>query len=343
MAGGTQVTTTNTKPWEGQEEFMKRGYARAEDLYSTGRFTPAFYGAQGTVSQGAAAIPQVAPGVAAFSPRQRAPMDAIYALAMGDRQKALQAQTERAYLGAEGVPGLIPYSQEAMNYGQNRGMATGPGGYASMLPFQAGQYESMLRGDIDTGQFGNIADVYRREAQSQLENEMLPAIRSKLIGYGQTGGSSRGDLIQAKAISSANQRASDNIAKAMFDAQTRATAGRLPAAQMGLGAQQFGMGYGLEGMRGAREAMGLYPALTTTPFAPLSQAQEIGEQERALNQAAIQRDLARYEYQAGLPTRGLQSYLAGISGQPGGSAMTTGPSGSNIGETLLTALIASQF
>ena len=112
---------------------------------------------------------------------------------------------------------------------------------------------------------------------------------------------------------------------------------------MGLGAQQFGMGYGLEGMRGAREAMGLYPALTTTPFAPLSQAQEIGEQERALNQAAIQRDLARYEYQAGLPTRGLQSYLAGISGQPGGSAMTTGPSGSNIGETLLTALIASQF
>lgn len=343
MSGGTQVTTTTSEPWAKQEPYLEAGYRRAEDLYRTNRFTPDFYGAEGTMSQGAMAIPQVAPGVAAFTQRQLDPMMAAYNYAMGPRAQALQSASEAGYLGGAGVPGILPYAQGIMNYGYNRGQATGPGGYASMLPFQEGQYESMLRGDVDTGQFGNIADVYRREAQSQLENEMLPAIRSKLIGYGQTGGSTRGDLIQAKAISSANQRVSDNIAKAMFDAQTRATAGRLPAAQMGLGQQQFGMGYGLEGMRGAREAMGLYPTLTATPFAPLAQAQQIGEQERALRQAALARDMARYEYQANLPTRGLQSYLAGVGGQPGGTSVTTGPSGANLGNTLLTALIASQI
>ena len=96
MAGGTQVTTTTTDPWAEQEPFLRVGMARAEDLYSSNRFSPAFYGQPGTVSEGAAAIPQIAPGVASFAPRQRAGMDATYGYAMGDRPQALQEATESA-------------------------------------------------------------------------------------------------------------------------------------------------------------------------------------------------------------------------------------------------------
>ena len=121
-----------------------------------------------------------------------------------------------------------------------------PGGYAGMLPFDEAQYTGLLAGDVDETQFGDVADSYRREAMGQLQEEMLPGIRSKMVGF-QPGGGTRGDLLQSKALSSANQRVSDNIAKAMFGAQQQAEAMRLPAAQMGLGAQQFWHGLWITG------------------------------------------------------------------------------------------------
>ena len=68
----------------------------------------------------------------------------------------------------------------------------------------------------------------------------------------------------------------------------------MPAAQMGLGAQQFGMGYGLQGMQGAQAGMGMVPGLMQAPLGMYGAAQGVGEQQRALNQAAINRDISRY-------------------------------------------------
>ena len=143
---------------------------------------------------------------------------------------------------------------------------------------------------------------------------MLPGIRSKMVGF-QPGGGTRGDLLQAKALSSANQRVSDNIAKAMFGAQQQAEAMRLPAAQMGLGAQQFGMGYGMQGMEGARAGLGMYTIPDVCSVRSMyGAAQGIGAQQQALNQAAIDYDIARYEYQAQLPQQALGQYLSSVSG-----------------------------
>ena len=208
-----------------------------------------------------------------------------------------------------------------------------------MTPFSEDQYGGLLAGDVDTTQFGDVADVYRREAMGQLEEEMLPGIRSKIVGF-QPGGGTRGDLLQAKALSSANQRVSDNIAKAMFGAQQQAEAMRLPAAQMGLGAQQFGMGYGMRGMEGARAGMGMYPSLMGAPLGMYGAAQGIGAQQQALDQAAIDRDISRYEYQSQLPQQALGQYLSSVQGDYGGLSQATGPGGTGGAETLIAALAA---
>ena len=46
-----------------------------------------------------------------------------------------------------------------------------------------------------------------------------------------------------------------------------------------------------------------------------------------MNQAAIDRDMQRYEYQQQVPITGLQNYLAGISGEYGGTSQAVGPGG----------------
>ena len=43
MSGGSQTQSTRTEPYEAQVPYLKAGFERAEDLYTSGRMTPAFY------------------------------------------------------------------------------------------------------------------------------------------------------------------------------------------------------------------------------------------------------------------------------------------------------------
>ena len=117
----------------------------------------------------------------------------------------------------------------------------------------------------------------------------------------------------------------------------------MPAAQMGIGAQQFGMGYGLQGLQGAQAGLGMYPSLMQAPLGMYGAAQGVGEQQRALNQAAINRDVARYEYQQAAPQQALQSYLAGISGDYGGMTTARGPGGADPAATAIAALVGGMI
>ena len=120
MAGGTQVTTTTTQPWEKQEPFLeKRGCEYAQNLYSGGSFAPEFYGSPGTQQgAGSANIGQVAPGVAAFDPQQQAGNEEILPnYAMGPIPEAYSGAAASGLLGAEGIPGILPYAQSAMGQG----------------------------------------------------------------------------------------------------------------------------------------------------------------------------------------------------------------------------------
>ena len=347
MAGGTQVTTTTAEPWEAQQKYLERGFGRAEDLYQGGQFAAPFYGAPGTVGTDVAGMETVAPGLAGFDPTQQRAMDLTSQYALGNRPAAMQSAAETSLLGGVGAggqiqPGVLPYSQAVMAQGALTGML-GPGQYGAILPFEGDQYSQMLRGDVDYegGPYQQMADVYRQQAEDQMQ-QALGNVRQGQVLY-QPGGGSRGDIYNAAVAASGQKALAANLAGLYGGAYQQGQAGRMPAAQMGLGAQQFGMGYGLQGLQGAQAGLSMYPSLMQAPLGMYGAAQGVGEQQRALNQAAINRDIARYEYQQAAPQQALQSYLAGISGDYGGMTTSRGAGGADPTATAIASLVGAMI
>ena len=305
MSGGTQSTTTRTEPYEEQKPYLVTGFERAEDLYTTGKMTPSYF-----------------PGtrIAPFDPATVDAQIAGMTYATGPRPANLQAGAETTQLGG------LQYGRDLMDYGTAMRSPMTAAGYSNLTPFTDSQYSSLLSGEVDTSVFNPLADAYRSEAMGQLTGEILPGIRSSLVQY-QPGGSTRGDIIQANAVSAANQRVTDNLGRAMFDAYGDAQARRMGAAQLGLGAQQFGIGQGSTGAGIGASYLGQYPTIMSAPLANISAMDRIGQQRQGMEQRGIDSAMQRYEYESQLPTIGLQNYLAAISGDYGSSVTATGPAG----------------
>jgi len=335
MAGGTQTTYTRTDPWEPQQPYLRTGMARVEDAYRDNLFSPEFYGTAGTMSEGAQALNQVAPGLIGFNPNEMQAMQSAYDYGMGGRAGELMSQSESSYLDD-----ILPYTQNLMGIGERSALMGSPGNeYSTYLPFEDDQYSQMLRGDVDydSGHFGMMADAYRGQFEDQVA-EGLANVRQGTISY-QPGGGSRGDIFAANVASAGQKALAQNLAGLYGGAYQQAQAGRMPAAQMGIGQQQFGMGYGLQGLQGAQTALGQYPGMLSSPFGVYGQAAQLGSEQRAMDQAALNRDIARYEYQSALPQQALQSYLAGVHGDYGGMTTARGPGGTNMGDAVMSTLL----
>ena len=307
MSGGSQTQTTRTEPWDAQKDYLKTGFSRAEDLYSTGKMTPGYY--TGT---------RIAP----FDPSTLQAQKAALSYASGPRPANLQAGAETTQLGG------LQYGRDLMDYGTAMRSPMTGAGYAGLTPFTDAQYAGLLSGEVDTSVFNPLADAYRSEAMSQLTGEVLPGIRSQIVQY-QPGGSTRGDIIQANAVAAANQRITDNLGKAMFGAYGDAQGRRMGAAQMGLGAQQFGVGQGATGAGIGTGYLGQYPNIMSAPLTNIAAMDKVGQQRQAMDQRGIQSAMDRYSYESQLPTIGLQNYLAAISGDYGSNVQATGPAGPN--------------
>ena len=305
MSGGSQSQTTRTEPWDAQKDYLKTGFARAEDLYSTGKMTPGYY--SGT---------RIAP----FDPASLEAQRSALTYATGPRPANLQAGAETTQLGG------LQYGRDLMDYGTSMRSPMTGAEYANLTPFTADQYSGLLSGEVDASVFDPLADAYRSEAMGQLTGEILPGIRSQIVQY-QPGGSTRGDIIQANAVAAANQRVTDNLGRAMFDAYNQAQGRRRGAAQMGLGAQQFGVGQGAAGAGIGTSYLGQYPNIMSAPLTNIAAMDKIGQQRQAMEQRGIQSALDRYAYESQLPTIGLQNYLAAISGDYGSNVTATGPAG----------------
>jgi len=313
MSGGSKVQTTRTEPWEQQKPYLEQGFKRAEDLYTSGKLTPGYFGGS---------------TLAGFNPAETAGQESALTYLTAGRAPNLMAGAETTALDTMG------YGRGAMNYGAGAAGPLSQDQYAGMTPFTNAQYGDLLAGNVNTDAFGPLADAYRQEAMGQLTGEVLPGIRTA-ITQSQAGGGTRGDILQSNAVAAAQQNISDNLAKAEFGAYQQAQADRLSAAQMGLGAQQQAMGYGMQGAGAAQGALGQYPSIMGAPLQAYDKMQGIGAQRRAMDQAAIQQDMQKYQYEAALPQIGLQNYLAGISGEYGGTSTGVGPGGPN---PLLSAL-----
>ena len=318
MAGGSKVQTTRSEPWEQQKPYLERGFEFTEDLYRSGALNPAYYGGQ---------------TVAGFTPAQKAAQEATL-------RYATDPQTEQ-FMGAaqQGMGDIYLAGQRAMTHGATAAQPLTQTQYSTLTPFGDEQYRDILAGrvDTDTGPFKDVADVYGRQAMAQLTGEILPGIRQQMVQT-QPGGGTRGDIVQANAIAAAQQQVTDKIAEAQFGAYNQAQGMRMPAAQMGLGAQQQRMGYGMQGAGATQGALSQYPSILGAPLAMTGAAGQVGAQQQAMDQQLLDAAKQEYAYNAQRAQLGLQNYMAGISGEYGGTSQGTGPAGPN---PLVTALASA--
>ena len=331
MSGGSKVQTTRSEPWELQKPYLTQGFQRAEELYSGGQMEPAYYGTTLDPATGSYVTDPSLPTLAGFTPAEQQAQQAALTYA--------QSPLTEEFMGSAqaGLGGTLGYGAGAMGYGAGAAAPLSQDQYAGMTPFSSSQYGDLLSGEVNTDVFGPLADAYRQEAMGQLTGEVLPGIRTA-ITQSQAGGGTRGDILQANATAAAQQRISDNLARAEFDAYGQAQDRRMQAAQMGLGAQQQAMGYGMQGAGAMQGALSQYPSILGAPLSMTDAASAVGGQQRAMNQAAIDRDMQRYEYQQQVPITGLQNYLAGISGEYGGTSQAVGPGGPSPALGIMAAL-----
>jgi len=317
MAGGTKVQTTRTEPWEQQKPYLERGFEFTEDLYRGGQLNPAYYGGE---------------TVAGFTAPQAAAQEATLRYATDPQTEALMGAAQA------GLGGTLGYGAGAMRAGETAAQPLTQEQYSTFTPFNQYQYGDLLAGrvDTDTGPFKDVADVYGRQAMNQLTGTVLPGIRSS-ITQSQAGGGTRGDIVQANAVAAAQQQISDNIAKAQFDAYSQAQGRMMPAAQMGLGAQQQRMDYGMQGAGATRGALSQYPSILGAPLAMTGAVGQVGAEQQAMDQQMLDAARQEYAYTAQRPQLGLQNYMAGISGEYGGQTTGTGPGGPSPIATALAA------
>jgi hypothetical protein len=362
MGGGTQVSTSTTEPWEQQIPYLTSGFKAAKDLFNKG--IPEYYPGETlagfdpaqTAANKAILGYAMGPRPAAQQAGAERQLLDTYGLAknlgrMGGAaaQRGLQLQGP---LSQGQYSGLTPYSHRQYNDLLAGNVKVGAG-----TPFGTRQYSDLLAGNVRTGAgtpYGAMENALTQGVIGNLQKNVLPGIRQQQVMY-QPGGSSMGANQQNKAVTEATVAGLTKPLAQMYgnayqtaqgmrmpaaqmygDAYQTAQGLRMPAAQMGLGAQQFGMNYGLEGQRLAQGAgqLGLgavdrYPGVMNAPLGMYGAMGKVGAQRRAMTQAAMDRDMARYEYQANAPQTALRNYMAMVTGDYGstGTQTTPGPSG----------------
>ena len=178
------------------------------------------------------------------------------------------------------------------------GYVTGPRA-AGQQSYAEGALTRGLSGEIDLTKFNPMMTALGSQMQSQLTGKVLPGIRQSMVEY-QPGGSSRGDLVQSQAISAANQQMLNKAAEMYGGAYQ--------------GAQQRATQWG-----------GMYPSIMNAPLSTYGALGQVGEQQRGMQQEAINRDMAKYQYDVTKPQSQLANYMSMISGDYGGTTTQVAP------------------
>jgi hypothetical protein len=252
------------------------------------------------------AAPEYYPGetLAGFDPMQKAAQQATIGYAMGPRVAGMQA-------GGEGA------------------LMRSLGGYTGFTPGQAGD---LLAGNVRTGAgtpYGAMENALTQGVTSNLQQNILPGIRQQQIQY-QPGGSSRANLAQNQAIAKAVQSGlTKPLADMYSDAYQTAQGLRMPMSQSIIGQQQYGQQ--------------MYPSIMAAPLNIYGAMGDVGAQRRAMTQATMDSDMARYQYQAAAPQQQLANYMKMITGNYGGTTTQTSPGPSALDQIGQVAGIASMF
>lgn len=161
----------------------------------------------------------------------------------------------------------------------------------------------------------NAAKAATQPIITQLKEEVLPGINSGAISSGGLGGSRQG-IAQAQGIERASRAAMDTSAGIYNNAYS-------------------------QGLQTLSNTLGLMPTLQQASFMPGAAQSAVGAQQREMNQANINEDMARYTYNQNLPYQNLTEYGNTI-GKPFGGTSTSSvqATGDSSGQTIGAILAA---
>ena len=82
-----------------------------------------------------------------------------------------------------------------------------------------------------------------------------------------------------------------------------------------------------------------YPSIMGAPLESMAAMGGVGEEQRAMDQAQMDRSMAEYQYDTTAPQQQLQQYLGNIAGQYGATQQTTPSAMSQAGNAAMVAAI----
>ncbi len=189
------------------------------------------------------------------------------------------------------VAGFTPAQMASMNMTSNYVQ----GGAQDMMKNQNQVYQQMMSGQVNTGAgspYANMADAYKRQAVGQAQDAMAE-LRSSQIAY-QPGGSSRGEMLNERVMEDTNQGISDNLAA------------------------MYGQAYD-NAQQKQTQALSQYGSIMNMPLEMSKQLyNRVGLPQQTLNQAIMDDQKKRYDYNAMKPWNNLNQFKDFISGNYGG-------------------------
>ena len=204
-----------------------------------------------------------------------------------------------SYYGGSTLAGFDPAQQASQRMTMNYAM----GGRPQAMQRQAeSSLGTGLSGQVDTAAFNPLAAALGQKVQGELQGNILPGIRESQVRY-QPGGSSRGDLVQNKAI-----------ANAVTSGMT------LPLAQA------YGDAYNTAQQRAVQSGQ-MYPSIMSAPLGMAEAVGDVGAARRGMTQEGINRSMMRDQYTKNAPQQALANYMNMIGGNYGGTTTQTAPGG----------------
>ena len=241
------------------------------------------------------------------------------------------------------VQGIDPMLKPYVRYGLNEAVDLYKSGVPNYYPGQtfispSEQTQAGLQAQQTRALQGNpLLPAAQQQQQSVIGGQYLannPFFNQALAGAGQAATSQYFDAInQAQSGASQAGRYGSGAQENLFNRAGTTLANTLANTAGNLAYQNFGA------ERGRQEAAAMNaPQLAMADYGDIAQLRDVGQTAEDYQQAALQGDIARFDFEQNLPYQKLSNLLGAVYGAPQGSVVQSSQQGSSGGKIVCTMM-----
>ena len=325
--------------------YLVTGLERAQNLFLTGQ-QPTYYPGQTYVSPSTQTQDALAQQEALARQNSQVLGQAQQSFLGGmQAQSAAQPLYQNIYGAAQNQPGAGVYGQAAgggfQNAATQQAQAIASGSMLNSNPYQQQMMQAATRPleqQFSQSVLPGISSLYSKSGRLG-SGSMERALGTATEGYGRALGDVTSNLagsqyqaerqLQQQALGQFGALSAQDIqtrlagAQGLQSAQAQSLQGQLGAAG-GVGATQE------QALQRQLQAASAAPSIYAQQYLPSQMLGQVGAQQEAISNQALQEQMARYNFQQQLPYQQLSGYLSSVYGSPMGSYGTqTSPTYNN--------------